>query len=177
MKAYEQSAKRSGATGAFKTGKVSESVTQEGRKKLKDRSLLSGKVLLSETTVHIISTPNFLKHTVKAAHDPTTGLIDAKRFAEATGFTLAEMSHILERTMRGITKNPTAPKIQDKLNRLIVLWISLLDLLDRSDENVRIWLRAPHPDLGYRSPISCLEKGQFTVVESLVDSMETGQSA
>lgn len=131
--------------------------------------------LRTTVSVGAITVESLLKHTVKEAHDPRTGLVDAKRFAAVTGITIAEMAKILERTPRGLQKNPTAPTLQEKLSRMITLYVALLDTFDRSDEYVRIWLRAPHPDLGNRTPISCLEAGHLDVVESLVRAMESGQ--
>jgi hypothetical protein len=51
----------------------------------------------------------------------------------------------------------------------------LRELLDGSMESVRIWLRAPHPDLGGRTPLSYLIEGKPEVVEALVHATETGQ--
>jgi len=48
-------------------------------------------------------------------------------------------------------------------------------MLDGPIESVRIWLRAPHPDLGGRTPLSCLTEGNSQVVEALVRAIETGQ--
>jgi hypothetical protein len=131
--------------------------------------------LRTTVSVGAITVESLLKHTLKEAHDPRTGLVDAKRFAAVTGITIPEMAKILERTPRGLQKNPTAPTLQEKLTRMITLYVALLDTFDRSDEYVRIWLRAPHPDLGNRTPISCLEEGHLDVVEPLVRAMESGQ--
>ena len=58
---------------------------------------------------------------------------------------------------------------------LVALVNRLRELLDGSIEYVRIWLRAPHPDLGGRTPLSYLIDGKPEVVEVLVRAIETGQ--
>ena len=40
---------------------------------------------------------------------------------------------------------------------------------------VRIWLKAPHPDLEGRTPLSYLQEGRAEVVETLIYMLETGQ--
>jgi hypothetical protein len=137
-----------------------------------------GKPLIEQVSTLSITANSadlLLRHTVKEAHDPKTGFVDAVRFANVMGITLPEMAKIVNRTPRGLQKNPASVKLQEKLTRLMPIYIGLLDRFDRSDEYVRIWLRAPHPDLGNRTPLSCLEQGHVEVVESLVRAMESGQ--
>jgi len=58
---------------------------------------------------------------------------------------------------------------------LVALTSRLRALLDGLMEYVRIWLRAPHPDLGGRSPLSCLLEGRPEVVEALLSTIESAQ--
>ena len=51
----------------------------------------------------------------------------------------------------------------------------LMEAIDGSRGNVLIWLKAPHPDLGGRTPMSYIEEGQIEVVSALVWAIETGQ--
>jgi hypothetical protein len=118
---------------------------------------------------------DLLGHTVIKAHDPATGRIDSKRFADVLAISTQEMAKILHRTPRGITKNPASPKIQDDMVRIMKMYQSLLDIFDGSNHYVRIWLKAPHPDLGGQTPLSFLEDGKPEVVESLLRAIETGQ--
>ena len=118
---------------------------------------------------------DFMAHIVLEAYDPESGRIDSKRFANVLALSTQEMAQILDRTPRGITKNPTSPKLQNDMVRLMNLYQSLMGIFDGSTHYVRVWLRAPHPDLGGRTPLSLLEDGHPEVVESLLRAIETGQ--
>ncbi len=116
-----------------------------------------------------------LEHTMLSAHDPKTGRYDAKRLAAALAITNAEMAEIVGYTPQGLSKNPASPKLQAKLAELIALVKRLRELLDGNMEYVRIWLKAPHPDLDGRTPLSYLKEGRYEVMETLVHMIETGQ--
>lgn len=116
-----------------------------------------------------------LEHTLLSAHDPSTGRYDARRLAAALALTNVEMAAILGYTPRGLGKNPTSPRLQPRLTEIVRLVNRLRELLDGNMEYVRIWLKAPHPDLGGRSPLSYLEAGQLDAVETLIHMIETGQ--
>ena len=60
---------------------------------------------------------------------------------------------------------------------LVGLVKPLRELLDGDMSFVRVWLKAPHPDLGGRTPLSYLKEGRAEVVETLVHMLETGQPA
>ncbi len=116
-----------------------------------------------------------LDHTILTAHDPASGRYDALRLAATLAWSTEEMAHVLGRTPRGLRKNPDSPRLQGDLADLVGLIGRLRELLDGSVEYVRIWLRAPHPDLGGRTPFSYLVEGKPEVVEALVSAIETGQ--
>ena len=116
-----------------------------------------------------------LEHTLLAAHDPATGRIDALRLAKALNLTTKEMADILQRTSRGLLKNPDSAQLQGEMARLVRIITQLRELLDGSMEYVKIWLRAPHPDLEGRTPLSYLVEGRPEVVEALLHAYEVGQ--
>ncbi len=116
-----------------------------------------------------------MAHVVIDAYDRHTGRIDSQRFAKVLALTTQEIAKILDRTPRGIAKNPASPKLQSDMVRLMNLYRSLLEIFDGSVPYVRIWLRAPHPDLQGRTPLSLLKDGHPEVVESLLRAVETGQ--
>jgi len=116
-----------------------------------------------------------LEHTVLAAHDPASGRFDALRLAKALNLTTKEMADILHRTPRGLLKNPDSQQLQSQMARLVRMITQLRELLDGSMEYVRIWLRAPHPDLEGRTPLSYLIEGKREVVEALIYAYEVGQ--
>ena len=116
-----------------------------------------------------------LSHTILSAHDPASGRYDALRLAATLALSTEEMARALGRTPRGLRKTPDSARLQDDLGQLVALTGRLRELLDGSIEYVRIWLRAPHPDLGGRTPLSYLVEGKPEVVEALVHAIEAGQ--
>jgi hypothetical protein len=116
-----------------------------------------------------------LDHALLEAHDPSSGRYDAVRVGETLGLSVADMAHVLRWTARGVRKNPTSPRLQEPLTRLVATVTLLRELLDGSMPHVRIWLRAPHPALGGRTPLSYVLEGQLEPVEDLVQAIAAGQ--
>ena len=120
-------------------------------------------------------TATLLDHTIKETHNPESGRFDALRFARELALDANDMARILHRSPSGIRKNPDAPAIQTELARLVRLVRDLSPLLDDSLANVRIWLHAPHPELGDRAPLALLREGRIAPVEALVAVAIAGQ--
>jgi hypothetical protein len=116
-----------------------------------------------------------LEYALLEAHDPASGRYDALRVGQSLGLSATEMGQVLGWTPRGLRKNPTSPRLQEPLTRLVGTVTLLRELLDGSMPYVRIWLRAPHPALGGRTPLSSLLDGQFQPVEDLVHAIAAGQ--
>ena len=116
-----------------------------------------------------------LEHALLEAHDPASGCYDALRVGHSLGLSATEMGQVLGWTPRGLRKNPTSPRLQEPLTRVVATVTLLRELLDGSMPYVRIWLRAPHPALGGRTPLSSLLDGQFQPVEDLVHAIAAGQ--
>ena len=127
------------------------------------------------TPIIIMPTSEALKHLVPEAHEQTTGRLDAQRLAAQLALSTAEMARIVGYTPRGLTKNPASARLQPRLVQIMALVQQLRDLLDGDINHVRIWLKAPHPDLGGRTPLSYLEQGRLDVVTGLIHALETGQ--
>ncbi len=115
-----------------------------------------------------------LRHTLVEGHNPQSGRFDAIRLAKVLGLSVPEMAQMLGYTPRGLRANPDSNKLQGTLGALVGLVIRLLEELDGSMENVRIWLHAPHPDLGGLPPYKTMEKGNFEAVQTLIVAMEEG---
>ena len=115
-----------------------------------------------------------LRHTLVEGHNPESGRFDAVRLAKALGLSVPEMAAVLGYTPRGLRANPDSKNLQAKLGELVGLTIRLMEELDGSMENVRIWLHAPHPDLGGVPPYLAMEAGDFGAVETLIAAMEEG---
>lgn len=118
-----------------------------------------------------------LSHTILSAHDHKTGRYDAKRLAKTLAISQAEMAKIVGYSTRGLNKNPSSPRLQEKLAELVSLIGELRELLDGNMEYVLIWLKAPHPYLDKRSPLSVIKDGNLEAVQTLVHMMWTGQTA
>lgn len=116
-----------------------------------------------------------LEHAVLEAHDPSSGRYDALRVGHSLGLSAADMAQIVGWTVRGLRKNPTSPRLQEPLTRVMSTVTVLRELLDGSLPYVRVWLRAPHPALGERTPLSYLLEGDVETVDNLVRSIATGQ--
>ncbi len=116
-----------------------------------------------------------LEHTLLSAHDPNTGRYDARRLAAVLSLSNIEMAAILGYTPRGLGKNPASPRLQARLTAIVRLINRLRELLDGNMEYVRIWLKAPHPDLDGHTPLSFLQEGKLESIETLIHMIETGQ--
>ena len=106
---------------------------------------------------------------------PSSGRYDAVRVGHSLGLSAAEMALVVGWTPRGIRKNPASPKLQEPLTRLMATVTLLRELLDGSMPYVRVWLRAPHPALGGRTPLSYLLDGQIGPVDDLARAIAAGQ--
>jgi hypothetical protein len=118
---------------------------------------------------------DLLEHTLLEAHDPSSGRYDALRVGDSLGLSAADMAHVVGWTAGGIRKNPASPRLQEQLTRLMATVTLLRELLDGSMPYVRVWLRAPHPALGGRTPLSYLLYGQIGPVDDLVRAIAAGQ--
>jgi Antitoxin Xre/MbcA/ParS C-terminal toxin-binding domain len=116
-----------------------------------------------------------LEHTLLEAHDPSSGRYDAVRVGHSLSLSAAEMALVVGWTPRGIRKKPASPKLQEPLTRLIATVTLLRELLDGSMPYVRVWLRAPHPALGRRTPLSYLLDGQIGPIDDLARAIAAGQ--
>jgi hypothetical protein len=115
-----------------------------------------------------------LRHTLIEGHNPQSGRFDAVRLARALGLSVPEMAVVLGYTPRGLRANPDSKNLQARLGELVSLIIRLMEELDGSMENVRIWLHAPHPDLGGVPPYQAMRQGDFAAVAALITAMEEG---
>jgi Protein of unknown function (DUF2384) len=117
-----------------------------------------------------------LEHIILDAHNPETGRLDAMRLAQTLAISTEEVAQILDYTARGVRANPDSVRIQPQLGELVKLVNRLRRLFDGSLEHTRIWLKAPHPLLSNRTPLSYLLEQNFDAVETLLHMAETGQT-
>jgi hypothetical protein len=117
-----------------------------------------------------------LEHIILDAHNPETGRLDALRLTQTLAISTEEIAQILDYTARGVRANPDSVRIQPQLGELVKLVNRLRRLFDGSLEHTRIWLKAPHPFLADRTPLSYLLEQNFDAVETLLHMAETGQT-
>lgn len=120
------------------------------------------------------SAPQAMRHLVPEIHNPSTGRIDAKKVAALLGVPLAETARILGRNLSTVHKTPGAQALQPRLAKLEQI-LAALHRLAGSNENLRIWLKAPNPELDGRTPIDLLNDGKMEVVAGLLEDALLGQ--
>jgi uncharacterized protein (DUF2384 family) len=109
-------------------------------------------------------------------HDTATGDLNAFAIADVLGLSKDEIATYVGYTVRGLTNNPASKRAQPQLQRLHAILERTRDLFaDRTLEHARIWLKAPHPTLGYRTPMTLLLEGHSDAVEDVLSMIETGQ--
>jgi len=121
-----------------------------------------------------MATQALLERTITSTHNPTSGRYDAQRLARLLGISTAAVARIIGRNDSAVRKHPDAPAYQAELARLVRLLTRLNKALG-SAKNTRIWLNATSDDLGGKTPMSYLLKGQLAIVETLVDAALTGE--
>lgn len=106
-------------------------------------------------------------------HDPETGRIDAKTVAERLAIPLAKLAKALGANYPTVHKTPAAPSLQKGL-RPIKRAIELVSGLTRDPADARAWMNNPHPDLGRRTPLDVILKGQADALVTLLENALTG---
>jgi hypothetical protein len=102
--------------------------------------------------------------------------LNAFAIADLLGLSKGEIAKYLGDTVRGLTNNPASKRAQPHLQRLHAILERIRDLFaDRSLEHARMWLKAPHPTLGHRTPMTLLLEGHADAVEDVLTMIETGQ--
>ncbi|HRN17943.1 MAG: antitoxin Xre/MbcA/ParS toxin-binding domain-containing protein [Trueperaceae bacterium] len=120
---------------------------------------------------------NILSHTTPEVFNLESGRVDARRFAEYLHIGTVEISSILGVNDRTLRKTPDSRTIQEPLKKLLRVVDGLNRLTGHDDSQVRIWLNAPHPDLGGISPLDLMQTGKIQGIVDLVEDMLTGAPA
>lgn len=111
-------------------------------------------------------------HTVFESYGLEGGHFDTNRVAKSLGLSTRQMAEILGCATRELHTN--SEELQTRLGKLVGLMIRFMNELDGRMDNVRLWLHAPHPDLGGVSPYKAMKRGNFEAVETLIAAMEEG---
>lgn len=116
-----------------------------------------------------------LNHTLLSAYDARSDRLNALKLAHTLALGTPQMAQIMGYTPAGLRKNPSSERLQGKLQALVELTQRLKAVFEGNLSYALIWLKAPHPSLEGRTPLSCLGEGQGDAVELLVYAIETGQ--
>ncbi|HET9342927.1 MAG TPA: antitoxin Xre/MbcA/ParS toxin-binding domain-containing protein [Candidatus Eremiobacteraceae bacterium] len=108
-------------------------------------------------------------------HDPKSGRLDGIAFAKILGVSTPLVGKMIGVSLQGLRQTPASPRIQGKLARLVSLVLRVRHMFGGDMGVVKIWLNAPHPDLGRVAPMRYLMEGYVAEVESLVYACESGQ--
>ena len=119
---------------------------------------------------------SLLDHVFVDAHDPQTGKVTAEGLRTVFALSTAEVAGIAGVTPRAIRQNAASARIQTRLGRFVDVMVRAKRLLQGDVALVRIWLRAPHPELAMSAPLALLARGEFDRVERLLRSAETART-
>lgn len=114
------------------------------------------------------------EHLVKEFHDAKTGRLDANRVATAFGIPLSTLAKAIDVTPGALSKRPTAAAAQRGLRETEFTWATLRRMLG-SDDLVRAWLHAGHPDLGGDPPIRLLTERSARTLSDYLRNALSGQ--
>jgi uncharacterized protein (DUF2384 family) len=117
---------------------------------------------------------SLLDHVLVDAHDPQTGKVTVAGLRRLFALSTTEAAGLAGVTPRAIRQNSGSARVQARLTRFVDLMIRVKRLLGGDLALARIWLRAPHPDLGMRSPLAMLCGGHLERVDHLVRAAEAG---
>jgi uncharacterized protein (DUF2384 family) len=120
----------------------------------------------------VVNRPETLKHVLLETQHQNTGYFDAVKIAQTLHLSLEDMAKAVGMTARALRGNPTSAKAQAPLTRIVAIVQRTREMFVGSLENALIWLRAPNPELGYRTPMSCIIAGNFLAVEMVLDGIE-----
>lgn len=114
------------------------------------------------------------RHVLADLHDPKSGRLDARRIASYLQISLSSLAAATGRSVAAIHKAPAADSLQEALAPAAQT-ISLLSDVLQSREQVRAWLRSPHPDLGNRIPMRLIQEGHAGAVADMLAAALAGQ--
>jgi len=121
--------------------------------------------------------PEVLRHVTYELYNPESGRLDGVRLAEFLDLPTKDVADITGFTDRYVRKDPDAPSFQDSLRKVALIIRGLLRLTGGDVGQVKIWLKAPHPDLEDASPLDLMRGHEIDVVVDLVDDMLSGAPA
>jgi hypothetical protein len=115
-----------------------------------------------------------MAHVATELFDPKTSRLDAKLVAQALDLPFAQIARALDVSPAQIQRDPSGWSLQESLGKIAFCYSTLKRVLG-TREQARVWLNAPHPDLGARSPISLIKDRKTDIIVSLLQNALAGQ--
>jgi uncharacterized protein (DUF2384 family) len=115
-----------------------------------------------------------MAHVALELFDPKTSRLDAKLVAKALDLPVAHVAQALDVSPPQIQRDPSSRSLQEELGKIAFCYSTLKRVLG-TPEQARIWLNAPHPDLGARSPISLIKERKTDMIVTLLRNAMAGQ--
>ncbi len=116
------------------------------------------------------------RHVVPSLHNPESGRLDARQIAAHFGLELKTVAGLLGQKLSTISKTPDSKALQPDLTVFGRIAAALQRLVG-SEQNSRIWLNAPNPQLGGKTPAQAIAEGDADIVAGILDDMLVGQPA
>lgn len=115
-----------------------------------------------------------MAHVAAELFDAKNSRLDAKLVAQALDLPFAQIARVLDVSPSQIQRDPSGRSLQEDLGKIAFCYSTLKRVLG-TPEQARIWLNAPHPDLGARSPISVMKERKTDMVVILLRNALAGQ--
>jgi hypothetical protein len=115
-----------------------------------------------------------MAHVAAELFDPGNSRLDAKLIAQALDLPFAQIARVLDVSPSQIQRDPSGWSLQEGLGKIAFCYSTLKRVLG-TREQARIWLNAPHPDLGARSPISVMKERKTDIIVTLLRNGLAGQ--
>ncbi len=104
----------------------------------------------------------------------SNGRLDAQRMAKWFDVSLTRFSKFLGVAVQTVHKTPSGVRLQLKLSVFARIAGALATLFG-TEARARIWLNAPNPELGGKTPLMVIEKQKSEVVAGLLEDALVGQ--
>ena len=122
--------------------------------------------------------PNRLafRHVVPQLHNSQSGRLDARQVAGYFDIELKAIASLLGQKLTTVSKTADSKTLQPGLTTFGRIATALENLVG-SEQNRRIWLAAPNPQLGGKTPLQTITEGDADIVADLLENMLVGQPA
>jgi RNA polymerase sigma-70 factor (ECF subfamily) len=115
-----------------------------------------------------------MAHVELELYNSKNSRLDAKLVAKALDLPVAHIAQALGVSAPQVQRDSSGRSLQEELAKIAFCYSTLRRVLG-TQEKARIWLNAPHPDLGARSPISLIKDRKTDMIVTLLQNALAGQ--